>query len=123
MGMEYVKVNFWPHGETPGHNPGKDPVTGVITPSAVTALPSSTRSLITSILSAGTFIGAVLAGDLADWYGRRTTIIGGCVIFMIGVILQTAATGWKLLVAGRAIAGIGIGFVSAVIIMYVPNGF
>lgn len=51
-------------------------------------LPSWEKSLITSILSAGTFFGAILAGDLADWYGRRTTILAGCLIFAVGVILQ-----------------------------------
>lgn len=51
-------------------------------------LPSWEKSLITSILSAGTFFGAILAGDLADWYGRRTTILTGCLVFAIGVILQ-----------------------------------
>lgn len=67
---------------------------------------------ITSILSAGTFFGALIAGDLADWFGRRTTIIAGCGVFIVGVVLQTASAGLGLLVAGRLIAGFGVGFVS-----------
>lgn len=43
-----------------------------------TAISSSTTSLIVSILSAGTFFGALIAGDLADMMGRRPTIIAGC---------------------------------------------
>ena len=78
-------------------------------------LPAWKKSLITSILSAGTFFGALIAGDLADWFGRRTTIILGCIIFIVGVILQTASTALGLLVAGRLIAGFGVGFVSAII--------
>ncbi|TVY37591.1 putative glucose transporter [Lachnellula subtilissima] len=74
-------------------------------------LPAWKKSLITSILSAGTFFGALIAGDLADWFGRRTTIIMGCAIFIVGVVLQTASTGLGLLVAGRLIAGFGVGFV------------
>ncbi|KAF4627370.1 hypothetical protein G7Y89_g10782 [Cudoniella acicularis] len=70
-------------------------------------LPAWKKSLITSILSAGTFFGALIAGDLADWFGRRTTIILGCFIFIVGVILQTASTALGLLVAGRLIAGFG----------------
>jgi MFS family permease len=77
------------------------------------------KSLITSILSAGTFFGALIAGDLADWFGRRTTIILGCLIFLIGVILQTASAGLGLLVAGRVVAGLGVGFVSAILILFV----
>jgi SP family sugar:H+ symporter-like MFS transporter len=73
----------------------------------VWTLPASKRSLIVSILSAGTFFGALLAGDFADWFGRRTTIIGSCFIFLAGVIMQVASTGFKLLVAGRAIGGLG----------------
>ena len=79
------------------------------------------KSLITSILSAGTFFGAVFAGALADWIGRRSTIIAGCGVFSVGVILQVASTTVGLLVAGRLIAGIGVGFVSAIIILYMSE--
>ncbi|KAK2749561.1 hypothetical protein FQN55_003261 [Onygenales sp. PD_40] len=85
------------------------------------SLPASQKSLITSILSAGTFFGAIIAGDLADFIGRRTTIIAGCVVFNVGVILQTASTSLGLLVAGRLIAGFGVGFVSAIIILYMSE--
>jgi MFS family permease len=69
-----------------------------------------------SILSAGTFFGALFAGSLADWIGRRSTIIAGCGVFSLGVVLQVA-----LLVTGRLIAGIGVGFVSAIIILYMSE--
>ncbi|KAL4782732.1 general substrate transporter [Aspergillus varians] len=82
---------------------------------------SSHKSLITSILSAGTFFGALIAGDLADWFGRRTTIISGCVIFMVGVVLQTASSTVALLVVGRLVAGFGVGFVSAILILYMSE--
>lgn len=84
-------------------------------------LPSWKKSLITSILSAGTFFGALIAGDLADFIGRRITIIAGCFIFIVGVILQTASSSLGLLVAGRLIAGFGVGFVSAIIILYMSE--
>ena len=85
------------------------------------ALPDWMKSLIVSILSAGTFFGAIMAGDIADFTGRRTTVIIGCGIFLVGVILQTASSGYKLMVGGRAIAGIGVGFVSAIIILYMSE--
>jgi SP family sugar:H+ symporter-like MFS transporter len=84
-------------------------------------LPSWQKSLIVSILSAGTFFGAIIAGDLADFFGRRTTIIVGCIVFIVGVILQTASSAYGLLVAGRLIAGFGVGFVSAIIILYMSE--
>lgn len=86
-----------------------------------TTLTSSHKSLITSILSAGTFFGALMAGDIADRFGRRTTVIIGCLIFMVGAALQTATNGLALIVAGRLVSGFGVGFVSAVIILYMSE--
>jgi MFS transporter, SP family, sugar:H+ symporter len=74
---------------------------------ALWTIPAWQHSLIVSILSAGTFFGALLAGDSADYLGRKRTIIGACLIFLVGVIMQAASTDYKLLVAGRAIGGIG----------------
>ena len=79
------------------------------------------QSLIVSMLSAGTFFGAIFAGACADWFGRRTTIIAGSLIYMVGVILQVAANGIPLLVVGRTIAGVGVGFVSATVILYMSE--
>lgn len=87
---------------------------------AVTAfhLPASDQSLTTSILSCGTFFGALIAGDVADMIGRRTTIITGCGVFTVGCILEVASTGLGVMVAGRLIAGLGVGFISAIVILY-----
>jgi sugar porter (SP) family MFS transporter len=82
---------------------------------------SSNQSLVTSILSAGTFFGAIIAGDLADFIGRRFTIIIGCGIFTIGGILEVASTGIGLMSAGRVIAGFGVGFISAIVILYMSE--
>ena len=90
-------------------------------PGAECAISSSNTSLIVSILSAGTFFGALIAGDLSDIIGRKWTIVIGCLIYIIGVVLQIAASGRDLLVAGRAIAGIGVGFESAIVILYMSE--
>jgi len=88
---------------------------------AAFSLASWQKSLTTSILSAGTFFGAIIAGDVADFIGRRLTIIGGCLIFTVGCILQTASTGIALMCAGRVVAGAGVGFISAIIILYMSE--
>ncbi|GAB1742777.1 hypothetical protein NU219Hw_g8487t1 [Hortaea werneckii] len=93
--------------------PGTDP--------ADWALSGSHLSLITSILSAGTFFGAIIAGDVADIIGRKWTIIAGCLIYIVGVILQVATNGLGLIVAGRLIAGLGVGFESAIVILYMSE--
>lgn len=80
---------------------------------------SDERSLIVSILSVGTFFGALGAPLLSDTLGRRwSLIISSLLVFNIGIILQTIATDIPLLCAGRAIAGFGVGLISAVIPLY-----
>ncbi|KIX05214.1 uncharacterized protein Z518_06086 [Rhinocladiella mackenziei CBS 650.93] len=89
-----------------------------------TALSSPHSSLIVSILSCGTFFGAIIAGDVADFIGRKWTVIYGCLIYMFGVILQMATGqghGLGLIVSGRLIAGIGVGFESAIVILYMSE--
>jgi sugar porter (SP) family MFS transporter len=89
-----------------------------------TELSESNLSLITSILSVGTFFGAVIAGDLADWIGRKWTVILGTVIYMIGVVIQMITSPSSALgpiVAGRLVAGLGVGFESAIVILYMSE--
>lgn len=85
-------------------------------------LPSSTKSLMTSILSCGTFFGALIAGDIADFIGRRPTIIIGCLVFCVGAILEIISTNQEaLFVMGRLVSGGGVGFISAIIILYMAE--
>ncbi|KAI1849320.1 hypothetical protein JX266_004815 [Neoarthrinium moseri] len=85
-------------------------------------LPSSQQSLFTSMLSCGTFFGALIGGDVADFIGRRPTIIAGCLIFCVGCIMQIASTNQEaLFVLGRLVAGGGVGFISAVVILYMSE--
>ncbi|KAK6433619.1 hypothetical protein LTR95_010201 [Oleoguttula sp. CCFEE 5521] len=87
-----------------------------------TALKGSNLSLITSILSAGTFFGAIIAGDVSDMIGRKWTVIMGCAIYILGVIIQIAESkGLACIVAGRLVAGLGVGFESAIVILYMSE--
>jgi len=74
---------------------------------------ASQQSEIVSILSAGTFFGALAAAVIADRIGRRWSLIVSSIVFIFGVILQTAATEIPLFVAVRFFAGFGVGLVSA----------
>lgn len=73
----------------------------------------SASSAIVSILSAGTFFGALLSPALADTIGRRLALITSTFVFILGVILQTVATAVPLFLAGRFFAGFGVGLISA----------
>ncbi len=82
------------------------------------------NSLIVSILSCGTFFGALIAGDMADWMGRKWTVILGCLIYAVGVAIQMITSPSHALgpiVAGRLIAGLGVGFESAIVILYMSE--
>lgn len=61
---------------------------GLNTPGGLCTISSSNTSLIVSILSAGTFFGALAAGDIADIVGRKWTIVAGCIIYIIGKLIQ-----------------------------------
>lgn len=75
-------------------------------------------SLIVSILSAGTFFGALGASPMGDIVGRRWGLIASTGVFTFGVILQTIAVDIPLFVAGRFFAGFGVGLISALIPLY-----
>lgn len=74
---------------------------------------SSQSSLIVSILSAGTFLGALCASPMGDYLGRRMGLIVSNFFFNLGVVLQTVATSIPMFVAGRFWAGFGVGLISA----------
>ncbi|KAN0130486.1 General substrate transporter, partial [Lactarius tabidus] len=79
---------------------------------------SSQRSLVVSILSAGTFFGALFGAPFADHLGRKWGLIASCLVFSVGVAMQTAATKLPLFVVGRVWAGLGVGLVSTLVPMY-----
>ncbi|KAI9784782.1 MAG: Plasma membrane low glucose sensor [Geoglossum umbratile] len=79
---------------------------------------SSQSSLIVSILSAGTFFGALTASPFGDLLGRRMGLVASSWVFIFGVILQTASTAIPLFTAGRFFAGYGVGLVSALVPLY-----
>nr|ANC28056.1 major facilitator superfamily [Polyporus umbellatus] len=81
-------------------------------------LTSHNESLVVSILSAGTFFGALLGAPVADHIGRRMGIIVSCLVFSVGVALQTGAHNMATFVIGRVFAGAGVGLVSTLIPMY-----
>ncbi|KAJ3895370.1 general substrate transporter [Lentinula edodes] len=82
-------------------------------------LSSSRQSIITSLLSAGTFVGALGQAFTADRFGRRPTILIWAAIFTIGVAIQTATIdSIAQITIGRFIAGLGVGAMSAVVPLY-----
>jgi len=82
------------------------------------SITTSQQSLVVSILSVGTFFGALLGAPIGDYVGRKNGLLVTTVIFCIGVAMQTAATAWGLFIAGRVFAGLGVGLISVLVPMY-----
>jgi SP family sugar:H+ symporter-like MFS transporter len=87
--------------------------TGYVNSSGHRDVTASQSATIVSILSAGTFFGALGAAPVADFIGRRWGLIASNFVFCIGVILQTAAVNIPIFLAGRFFAGFGVGLISA----------
>ncbi|KAF2800025.1 general substrate transporter [Melanomma pulvis-pyrius CBS 109.77] len=104
LGMDYWRKEF-----STGYTNKKDGLPDVT---------ASQTSQIVSILSAGTFFGALTAAPVADMIGRRLGLVACNVVFCFGVILQTVATAIPLFTAGRFFAGYGVGMISATIPLY-----
>lgn len=81
-------------------------------------LTTANDSLVTSILSVGTFTGALLAYPFGDILGRRWGVIAACAVFCVGVALQTASTTIPVFAVGRVFAGLGVGLTSCLVPMY-----
>jgi len=82
-------------------------------------LSSSRQSIITSLLSAGTFVGALGQAFTSDSRGRKGSILIWSAIFTVGTAIQTGTnTSLAQITIGRFIAGLGVGALSAIVPLY-----
>ncbi|KAI0073728.1 general substrate transporter [Panus rudis PR-1116 ss-1] len=82
-------------------------------------LSSSRQSIITSLLSAGTFVGAIGQAFTSDRFGRKGSILIWSGIFTVGTAIQTGTTNSiAQITVGRFIAGLGVGALSAIVPLY-----
>ncbi|WRT68104.1 uncharacterized protein IL334_005079 [Kwoniella shivajii] len=84
-----------------------------------TAITSHNQSIITSLLSAGTFFGALGQAFTSDTLGRKHSILAWSAIFTIGVVVQVSSFSIAQISAGRFVAGLGVGALSAVVPLYI----
>lgn len=89
--------------------------------SNVTSSASLNKGIMTALLELGAFMGALIAGFVADRYSRKASIAVGVVWFVIGSTLQTASFQLAQLIMGRFIGGIGIGVLSTTSPMYISE--
>ncbi|CAM9777777.1 unnamed protein product [Chrysoparadoxa australica] len=66
-------------------------------------------AVIVSSLNMVAAPGAVLAGSVSDFFGRKRAIGTACLIFIGGSLLKIMSTGFGVLLFGRIITGVGVG--------------
>ncbi|EED19748.1 sugar transporter, putative [Talaromyces stipitatus ATCC 10500] len=76
---------------------------------------------ITAAMPAGSWLGALVSGPVSDRIGRKWSIIIGCIVWMIGSTLTCAAQNIGMLVVGRIINGLAVGFESAQVPVYISE--
>ncbi|KAJ5267061.1 hypothetical protein N7478_009869 [Penicillium angulare] len=73
---------------------------------------------IISSYTGGAIVGSLLAPSISDYAGRRIVIFIGGLLATLGAALQGGAIAISMLIAGRLIAGLAIGLMSATIPVY-----
>jgi MFS family permease len=76
---------------------------------------------ITASMSAGSFIGALCAGFIADKWGRRYALMGAAVVWIIGAAIQCSAQNVGHLIAGRIVSGLSVGVTSSQVCVYLAE--
>jgi len=74
--------------------------------------------IITSWVTLGALVGALVAGVMADKLGRRVTILLAAGLFTIGALFEALAPNTTVLVMGRLIVGFGVGVASVAAPLY-----
>jgi MFS family permease len=80
----------------------------------------STRlvEVITSWVTLGALVGALVAGSVADRIGRRAAVLVAAVLFVAGAVIEAASPNPTVLVVGRLVVGFGVGVASVAAPLY-----
>lgn len=78
-------------------------------------------AMVVSAVTAGSFLGALIAGRLCDAIGRRWTNVWGGICFIIGCLGCAMSFGLPMIVAFRVMMGIGVGFSSVAGPLYIAE--
>jgi SP family galactose:H+ symporter-like MFS transporter len=85
------------------------------------ALPTKLQEFTISVVLIGCMGGALVGGWFADRIGRRWTLFVAGIVFIAGALVSAFTPGEGILLAGRFIVGIGIGFSSVVAPLYISE--
>jgi len=79
------------------------------------------KSCVVSSCQLGAVLGALAAGSLADWIGRRATLLVNNVFYTVGPLGMFLAPSLELLVLARLLTGVGVGIASALVHVYISE--
>ncbi|GAB2292242.1 hypothetical protein Dimus_026491 [Dionaea muscipula] len=68
------------------------------------------EEILVGSLNVCSLIGSLASGKTSDYIGRRYTIVLAAATFFLGALLMGMAPSYPFLMAGRVIAGIGVGY-------------
>jgi MFS transporter, SP family, galactose:H+ symporter len=75
-------------------------------------LSTTLQEVVTSWVTLGALVGALIAGGLADRMGRQKAMIVGGILFAVGALGESLAPGTWILVISRFVLGFGVGVAS-----------
>jgi len=79
------------------------------------------EGFLTGTLALGCMVGCVMAGRLADRYGRRPSLMTAAVIFAVSSIAMALSNSLTTFMVARFVAGIGVGMASLLSPMYIAE--
>ncbi|KAK7262842.1 hypothetical protein RJT34_30423 [Clitoria ternatea] len=68
------------------------------------------QEVLAGILNLCALVGSLAAGRTSDYIGRRYTIFLASILFMVGAVLMGYGPNYAILMVGRCIGGLGVGF-------------
>ncbi|KAJ4022496.1 hypothetical protein NW752_000300 [Fusarium irregulare] len=71
--------------------------------------------VIVAIFEIGCFFGAIFAAIWGEKLGRRRSILIGCIVLIIGAVLQAASFSRAMMIVGRIVSGLGLGTVNSTV--------
>jgi len=74
--------------------------------------------VVTSFVTLGALVGALVAGAMADRFGRRPAVLFAGVLFIAGALIEAFAPGSAVLVVGRLTVGFAVGVASVAAPLY-----
>ena len=100
--------------------------TGIISGALIFLAPAFSLSpidegFVVSIILLGALGGALISGTLADWLGRKKTILLTALIFILGATIISVSQTFFFLSVGRAVTGIAVGIISMTAPLYIAE--